>query len=69
MLKSPFLAGSQNSRGPISLHRKLSLHDRIVEMLRMPEKKFLDDWLSFEAGAVKSVKNQWEFKDRSETVH
>ena len=37
-------------------------------MLRMPEKKSHDDWLSFEAGAVKSVKDRWEFKDQSETV-
>ena len=68
MLKSPFLAGSQNSRGPISLPRKLSFYDRIVEMSRMQEKKSCDDWLSFEAGAVKSVKDRWEFKDQSKTV-
>ena len=68
MLKSPFLAGSQNSRGPISLPRELLLHDRIVEMSRMPEKKSHNDWLSFEARAVKSVKDWWEFKDWSETL-
>ena len=44
------------------------MHDRIVEMSRMPEKKSCNDWLSFEARAVKSVKDQWEFKDQSETV-
>ena len=57
MLKSLFLVGSQNSRGPISLPRELLLHDRIVEMLRMPERKSHDDWLSFEARAVKSIKD------------
>ena len=62
-LKSPFLAGSQNSRGPISLPRELLLHDRIIEMSRMPEKKSHNDWLSFEARAVKSI------KDWSETVN
>ena len=44
------------------------MHDLIVEMLRMPEKKSHNDWLSFEVRVVKSVKDWWEFKDQSETV-